>query len=78
MLQQAGIKDVPMTLRNLQANSVCERLNQAVANILHATTNGVPNTIQQATRAMDDALATSTHDTRCAVSRAIGTSPGAM
>eukprot|EP00957_Ditylum_brightwellii_P051232 3883628-Ditylum_brightwellii.AAC.1 len=34
--------------------------------------------MQQATRAMDNALAMTTHSTQCAVSRAIGTSPGTM
>eukprot|EP00957_Ditylum_brightwellii_P162848 12400741-Ditylum_brightwellii.AAC.1 len=78
MLQQVGINDAPTTSRNLQANSVCKRLHQTVANILRVTTNGVANVMQQATRAVDDALATTTHATQCAVSRAIGTSPGAM
>eukprot|EP00957_Ditylum_brightwellii_P188754 14367752-Ditylum_brightwellii.AAC.1 len=34
--------------------------------------------MQQATHAVDDALATTMHATRCAVSRALGTSPCAM
>eukprot|EP00957_Ditylum_brightwellii_P180109 13719898-Ditylum_brightwellii.AAC.1 len=34
--------------------------------------------MQQATHAVDDALATAMHATRCAVSRALGTLPGNM
>eukprot|EP00957_Ditylum_brightwellii_P119292 9100858-Ditylum_brightwellii.AAC.1 len=68
MLQQTGVKDAPTTSRNPQANSICERLHQTVANILRTTTNGVAHTMQQATHAVDDALATTMHATRCAVS----------
>jgi transposase InsO family protein len=34
ILMHAGIKDVPTTVRNPQANTVCERLYQSVANTL--------------------------------------------
>eukprot|EP00957_Ditylum_brightwellii_P078112 5938282-Ditylum_brightwellii.AAC.1 len=78
MLQQAGIKDAPTTLRNLQASLVCKRLHQTVANISRFTTNGVANMMQQATRAVDNALAIATHATQYAVLRAIGTSPGTI
>jgi transposase InsO family protein len=34
VLMHAGIKDVPTTVRNPQANAVCKKLHQSVANIL--------------------------------------------
>eukprot|EP00957_Ditylum_brightwellii_P189868 14454674-Ditylum_brightwellii.AAC.1 len=76
MLQRNGIKDAPTTSRNMQANSVCERLHLTVANILRATTNGQANNMQQAVNAVDDALATAMHATRCSVLRSLGLSPG--
>ena len=36
-LQQHGIKDVPTTSRNPQANAVCEHMHQTVANVLCTT-----------------------------------------
>eukprot|EP00957_Ditylum_brightwellii_P146941 11187232-Ditylum_brightwellii.AAC.1 len=76
--QRIGIKDAPTTPRNLQASLVYEQLHQTVANILHITTNGAANSMQQAVRLVDDALTIIVHATRCAVSRAIGTSTGVM
>lgn len=78
-LQQCGVKDKPTTSRNPQANSVCERLHQTVANILRTIlAERPPRNLQQAEAAMDEALSTATHVTRCAVSRSLGTSPGAL
>eukprot|EP00957_Ditylum_brightwellii_P144763 11026606-Ditylum_brightwellii.AAC.1 len=76
MLQRNGIKDAPTTSRNPQANSVCKSLHLMVANILRATTNGQANNMQQAVNAVDDALVTAMHATRCSVSRSLGLSPG--
>eukprot|EP00957_Ditylum_brightwellii_P181802 13849390-Ditylum_brightwellii.AAC.1 len=39
ILQRNGIKDSLTTSCNPQANAVCERLHQPVANILRTTTN---------------------------------------
>eukprot|EP00957_Ditylum_brightwellii_P173076 13176457-Ditylum_brightwellii.AAC.1 len=72
MLQRNGINDSPTTSRNPQGNSVCERLHQMVANILRTTTSGAVQNIQQANQAIDNALASATHATQCAVSRALG------
>eukprot|EP00957_Ditylum_brightwellii_P133899 10210724-Ditylum_brightwellii.AAC.1 len=43
MLQRNVIKDSPTMSCNLQANAVCERLHQMVANILKTTTNNRAN-----------------------------------
>jgi transposase InsO family protein len=34
IIMRAGIKDIPTTVQNPQANAVCERLHQSVANTL--------------------------------------------
>ena len=78
-LAQCGIEDKPTTSRNPQANAVCERLHQTVANILRTTiVNNPPANVEQANAAIDFALSTTMHVTRCAVSRALGISPGAL
>eukprot|EP00957_Ditylum_brightwellii_P096557 7354114-Ditylum_brightwellii.AAC.1 len=64
MLQRNGIQDSPTTSRNPQANAVCKRLHQTVANVLQTTTNNQANSYQQAVRAVDDALATAMHATQ--------------
>eukprot|EP00957_Ditylum_brightwellii_P025438 1923631-Ditylum_brightwellii.AAC.2 len=63
MLQRNGIKDSPTTSCNPQANAVCERLHQTVANILRTTTNNKTNNCQKAMRVVDDAIATAMHAT---------------
>ena len=79
LLQRCGIKDVPTTSYNPQANAVCERMHQTVANILRTTLRtNPPHGIQAAEQLVDDALATAMHAMRCAVTRTLGTSPGAL
>lgn len=79
MLQRIGIQDAATTARNPQANAVCERMHQTVANILRTLTHlRTPTTRAQAMEMVDDALATAMHAMRCAVHRALGISPGAL
>ena len=76
-LQQHGIKDVAITSRNPQANAICERMHQTVANVLRTTLMlNPPRTLQAANQLVDNALATTVYATRASVSRALGTSPG--
>ena len=78
-LVQCGIEDKPTTSRNPQSNAICERLHQTVANILRTTiVDNPPRNIAQATAAIDFALSTTMHVTRCATSRSLGISPGAL
>lgn len=79
LLQQHGIQDVPTTSRNPQANAVCERMHQTVANVLRTTLNSgeAPN-LQVANQAIENALATTVYATRCSVSRSLGCSPGEL
>jgi transposase InsO family protein len=39
MLMRSGIKDVPTTVRNPQANAICEQLHQLIANTLQILLN---------------------------------------
>eukprot|EP00957_Ditylum_brightwellii_P180080 13717791-Ditylum_brightwellii.AAC.1 len=61
MLQRNEIKDSSITSCNLQANAVCERLHQMVANILRTTTNNKANNYQESVILVDDALVTAMH-----------------
>ena len=77
LLQQVGIEDKPTTSRNPQANAVCERMHQTVANVLRTTlATYQPANLEQANQIVENALATAVYATRCAVSQSIGTSPG--
>ena len=79
LLTQCGVEDKPTTSRNPQANAVCERLHQTVANVLRTTiTQNTPQNIEHATAAIDYTLSTTIHVTRCTISRALGISPGAL
>ena len=62
LLQQMGIKDVPTTSRNPQANAVCERMHQTVGNILRTLVHAhPPRNIQNAEALIDESLATAMH-----------------
>jgi transposase InsO family protein len=79
LLQQVGIKDVATTSRNPQANAVCERMHQTVGNILRTLLHvNRPQNAQAAAQLVDEALATAMHAMRCAASRTLGISPGAL
>ena len=73
------MEDKPTTFRNPKANAICERLHQTIANILRTTIiDNLPQNINQATVAMDYLFSTAMHITRCATSRTLGISPGAL
>ena len=79
LIQRAGIINVPTTLRSLQGNSVCERMHQIVANISRAMMATKPfRNIEEAMLAVEDAIAIAVHASCCAVSRALGVSPGSF
>ena len=77
-LQWHGIEAVPTTVKNPQANSVCERLHQSMANSLRANLYSHPSTLEQATALIDDALATASYANRVAIHRTLRLSPGAI
>jgi hypothetical protein len=79
ILQRWGIKNVPITAHNPQANSICERLHQTVAQILrtYIRTNP-PQNQQEATTLIDHALSSASHAMRAATHRTLNVSPGAI
>ncbi len=79
MLQANGIKDVPTTVKNPQANAVNERLHQTVQNILrtYLHTHDVSNPAN-AHLLVDACFATARHAVRSAIHRTLGSSPGAI
>ena len=79
MLELTGIKDVPTTSRNPQANAICERMHQTVGNILRTLLyTNPPTTMEQVSRLVDEALATAQLALRSAVSKTLGSSPGGL
>jgi transposase InsO family protein len=74
-----GIKDVPTTVANPQANAVCERLHQTIANtfrtLLHAHH---PQNPMEAISIVDNCFAIARFASRAAIHRTMNVSPGAM
>ena len=68
-----------MTAYNPQANAICKRMHQTVANILRTLTfaNPIQNE-QHAQQAVDNSLAIAMHAMQVLVHRTMGISPGAF
>lgn len=78
-LEVLGIKDVPTTSRNPQANAICERMHQTVGNMLRTMLkSNPPQNLQEANDILDQALSTVMHALRVNVGSTIGSSPGAL
>ena len=80
LLKTCGIEDKAITALNPKANGICERMHQTVGNILRTLIHGHPITnLTRAEDVVDNALATTMHALRAAVSRALDfNSPGAI
>jgi transposase InsO family protein len=79
MLHRHGIKLNPTTVKNPQANAVCERLHQTVGDVLRSLSyTYVPRNYAEATNLIDTALATAAYAARTALHGTLGMSPGAM
>ena len=79
MLRQCGIDPIPISVKNPQANAVCERMRQTVANVIRTFLYAhPPQNLHSAEQIVDEALAVAMHATRCAMSESLGTTPGAM
>ena len=77
MLEKHGITERPTTVKNPQANSLCERMHQTVANVLRTTIPlDPPQNREQAQQLVENAIATTVYATRVSVSQSLGTSPG--
>jgi transposase InsO family protein len=78
VLQRHGIHAQPTSVKNPQANAICERMHQAVGNALRVFTSvHPPQNIASANQLVDMALANAMYATRASVHGALQTSPGA-
>ena len=78
-LEQWGIDSVPITTYNPQANSICERIHQTVANIIRTYTKAnPPQNEAQANQLVDRALAVSQYALRSSIHRTLRCSPGGL
>ena len=79
MLARNGIEPKPITSKNPQANSICERMHQTVGNILRTLASmDPPEGIADAGQLVDTAIAQAVYALRCAHTSALGTTPGAL
>jgi transposase InsO family protein len=79
ILMRAGIKDIPTTVRNPQANAVCERLHQSIANTLRILIpQHPPANVANVGELVDSALAPSLHAAQSAIHCTLGVSPGGL
>jgi hypothetical protein len=79
LLEIFNIKDVCSTSKNPQSNAICERMYQAVNNVLRTLVHtNPPLNMTQARDIIDDALATAMHAMQTTVATTLGSSPGAL
>ena len=79
LLNRWGIDDSPISVRNPQANAICERMHQVVASILRILLHShPPQNIQAAIDIVDYALSTASHAMRILNHKTLGMSPGAV
>ena len=79
MLHVNGIKDVTTTVKNPQANAICERLHQSISNTLRTMLHTYPpNTIDQTNDIMDTCFATAAYASKVAIHHTLNMSPGAL
>ncbi|KAG7346017.1 reverse transcriptase RNA-dependent DNA polymerase [Nitzschia inconspicua] len=78
-LRVHGINSKPITAKNPQANSVCERMHQAIGNTLRVlTTLQPPRGHSTAKQLVDTAIADTVYATRCTYSSVLKTTPGGL
>ena len=79
MLQVNGIKDITTTVKNPQANAICERFHQSISNTLRTMLHTYsPNNIDQINDIMDTCFATAAYASKVAIHRTLNVSPGAL
>jgi transposase InsO family protein len=79
MLQRNGIRPRPTTVKNPQANAICERMHHTVGNTLRTlATLNPPNGADTANRLVDTALANCMFATRATVHGSLQTTPGGI
>ena len=79
MLHANGIKDITTTVKNSQANAICERLHQSVSNTLRSKLRAyLSNNIEQTNDVMDTCFATAPYASKVAINCTLNISPGAL
>ena len=79
MLDRHGIKPAGIGTKNPQANAICERLHQTIADVLRPLSHtSPPRNPEESANLVDCALATAAYAARTAVHTTLGISPGAM
>ena len=79
LLRRWGIRNAPISVRNPQANAVCERMHQTVGNILRTLIHtNPPQDVRNAEHVIDYALQMSVYALRTTVRRTAGVSSGAI
>ena len=79
LLAEVGIVSKPTTVKNPQSNGLVERSHKTIADTLRVLLHVSPPTnMDDATRMVDNALASCMHAMRCSVNHTMQTSPGAM
>jgi transposase InsO family protein len=79
MLTQYDIQRRPTTVKNPQANAICERMHQAVGNSLRILKQWTPpNHLDDAHLLIDSALANAMYATRATFHSGLMTTPGAL
>ncbi|KAG7345551.1 reverse transcriptase RNA-dependent DNA polymerase [Nitzschia inconspicua] len=78
-LHRNGIQAVPTTVKNPQANAICERMHSTLGDILRTLLREQPPaTIIDAYGIIDNALASVIFALRSSINRTFGVSPGAL
>ena len=79
MLARHGIHARPISAKNPQANSICERMHQTIGNSLRAmSTMNPPEGITTANQLVDTAIANASYALRATIHSALKTTPGAL
>jgi hypothetical protein len=79
ILMWAGVKDLPTTVCNPQANAVGERLHQSFANILQILrSQNPPANVAKVGKLVDTAIVTSLYAAHSTIHRMLGLSPGGL
>ena len=79
MLPANGIKDVTTTVKNPQANAICEQLHQSLINSLQTMLHKYPpDTFDQINSIMDTCFATAANTFKVAIHNSLNMSPGAL
>ena len=79
LLTRWGIENVPTSVRNPQANAICEWMHQVVGNVLRTLLHSYPpQNLPNANATLDYALATASYALRSSCHRTMGLSPGAV